>query len=100
MSGSEFNLSIKTWLSGDGNHYKVLMLSRFGHTYTVWVQDYRLNDNPCSSYDSYYIEDGDAALHETFSTLDEAMDVSCFIVGHYNMNFIESSMGSRNSLNL
>lgn len=100
MSYSEFDISINTWLSGNGEQYKVLRLSRFGNQYSIWVQNYKLNDSPCSAYDSYYVEEGDATLHEMFPTLDDAMEVACFIVGHYEMDIIENSMGSKRYLNL
>lgn len=100
MSCNEIDISMSTWLTGNGEQYKVLRLSRFGNQYSIWLQNYKLNDNPCSAYDAYYVEDGDAILHEIFLTLDEAMEVACFIVGHYKMGIIENSMGSERYLNL
>lgn len=96
MSNKEFDISIHTWLSGDGENYKVLRVSRFGKQYSIWVQNYFLNDNPSSLYDAYYLEDGEPTLHEMFTTKEEAMDVASYIVEHYKMNNIENSMGVMN----
>jgi hypothetical protein len=93
MLNKEFDISIHTWLSGNGENYKVLRISRFGKQYSIWVQNYLLNDNPSSAYDAYYIEDGDATLHEIFTSREEAMEVADYIVGHYKMERIEQSMG-------
>lgn len=92
MTTNELDISIHTWLSGDGENYKVLRLSRFGKQYSIWVQNYFLNDNPSSEYDSSYLEDGEATLHEMFASEEEARDVADFIVGHYKMNSIDNSM--------
>ncbi len=93
MKTKEFDISMHTWLSGDGENYKVLRLSRFGKQYSIWVQNYFLNDNPSSMYDCYYIEDGEPTLHEMFASEEEAMDVADYIVDHYKMNSIENSIG-------
>jgi hypothetical protein len=92
MSNTEFDISMHTWLSGNGENYKVLRLSRFGKQYSVWVQDYVLNDYPDSLYDAYYVERGDATLHEIFTTKEEAMEVAAFVVDHYKMKDIENSI--------
>lgn len=93
MTTKEIDISIHTWLSGDGEKYKVLQVSRFGKQYSIWVQNYFLNDNPCSEYDSNYIEDGEATLHEMFTSEEEMMEVTSYIVGHYDMKRIDNSMG-------
>jgi hypothetical protein len=93
MSNKEFDISINTWLSGNGENYKVLRVSRFGKQYSIWVQNYLLNNNPSSAYDAYYIEDGEPTLHEMFASEEEAMDVASYIVGHYEMDNIENSIG-------
>ena len=98
MSNKEFDVSINTWLSGTGENYKVLRLSRFGKQYSIWVQNYFLNNYPSSEYDSGYLEDGEPTLHEMFSSKEEAMDVARYVVDHYKMKRIENTMRAANYL--
>lgn len=99
MSNNEFDISIHTWLSGNGENYKVLRVSRFGKQYSIWVQNYFLNTRSTSEYDSGYLEDGEPTLHEMFSSREEAMDVTSFVVDHYKMKRIENTMRAANYLN-